>query len=123
MKKTLFVIAAVIACSVSASGQFYAPADTVYLKSGDKVAVHIKKIENGDPQKGFGYQVFTQESMELVGSDVWAIGIGGYQWVSNKYKEGWWLGHFLKLLDLDSVSVLHVSAKVIDLLDDVLRDS
>lgn len=90
MKKTLFVIAAVIACSVSASGQFYAPADTVYLKSGDKVAVHIKKIENGDPQKGFGYQVFTQESMELVGSDVWAIGIGGYQWVSNKYKEGWW---------------------------------
>ena len=83
----IFIAVAVVA---SAQGNFATPADTVYLKDGNKVVAHIKRIENEQPEKGFGYQVYTHESFELLGKDIWAQGNGGYQWISEKYREGWW---------------------------------
>ena len=63
--------------------------------------MHIKRIEEAPEGKGFGYQVFTYESLDLLGKDYWAQGTGGYSWVSEKYREGWWGVEIQKIVFAD----------------------
>ncbi len=102
MKRIMFIIGLLISAATG-WGQTYSetPADTVYLKNGKVATVHIKRIEEAPEGKGFGYQVFTYESLDLLGKDYWAQGTGGYSWVSEKYREGWWGVEIQKIVFAD----------------------
>ena len=89
MRKSVLILAGLaMAVGAQAQGGFESPADTVYLRLGPTVTVHVKSIEKSTRDVGSAYRIRTHESLDLTDKDIWSTWDGGYRWTAEQFADG-----------------------------------